>query len=225
MDDLGLYTTGTLKLHHEQTCHVLQHLREHSLSLKLSKCAFDTPSMEYLGLIIGNGLVKMNPVKLSTINTWKPPTSVKGVHSFLGFTNFYWKSILITPTFSIPSHSLPKRINLGFGELSNDTPLTTFVKSSPLPLFSPFQTPLTLFSSSLTLHSLWQVLFSCKRMLTVTYILVPTSPKHSPSPSATMIFTTENSLLSFSFFLSGNTIFKAPLFSFPSLPTTKIFHI
>ena len=93
MDDPGLHTTGTLELHHEQTRHVLQCLRKHGLSVKLSKCAFNTPFMEYLGLIIGNGLVKMDPVKLSAIDTWKPPTSVKGVCSFLGFANFYRKFI------------------------------------------------------------------------------------------------------------------------------------
>ena len=68
MDDLGLHTISTLKLHHKRTCHVLQHLHKHGLSVKLSKCTFDTPSMEYLGLIISNGLVKMDPVKLSAID-------------------------------------------------------------------------------------------------------------------------------------------------------------
>ena len=35
----------------------------------------------------------MDPAKLAAIATWKPPTSVKGVCSFLGFANFYWKFI------------------------------------------------------------------------------------------------------------------------------------
>ena len=49
--------------------------------------------MEYLGLIISNGQICMDPTKLSAIATWKPPTSVKGVRSFLGFANFYRKFI------------------------------------------------------------------------------------------------------------------------------------
>ena len=44
-------------------------------------------------MIIGQGLVCMDPVKLSTIKEWHPPSSVKGVHSFLGFVNFYRKFI------------------------------------------------------------------------------------------------------------------------------------
>ena len=50
--------------------------------------------MEYLGMIIGQGLIHMDPVKLSAIKDWHPPTSVKGVHSFLGFANFYRMFIL-----------------------------------------------------------------------------------------------------------------------------------
>ena len=49
--------------------------------------------MEYLGMIIGQGLIRMDPAKLAAIRDWHPPSSVKGVHSFLGFVNFYRKFI------------------------------------------------------------------------------------------------------------------------------------
>ena len=97
MGDLSIHTQGDLTLHHECTRHVLLHLREHGLSLKLSKCLFDAPKMEFLGMIIGQGQIAMDPVKLTAIHDWKPPASVKGIRSFLGFTNFYSKFI---PNFS-----------------------------------------------------------------------------------------------------------------------------
>ena len=58
--------------------------------------------MEYLGMIIGQGLIRMDPVKLAAIRDWHPPSSVKGVRSFLGFVNFYRKFIpnysnIVTP--------------------------------------------------------------------------------------------------------------------------------
>ena len=46
---------------------VLQRLREHGLSLKLSKWVFDTPHMEFLGMIIGQGEIKMDEKKLEAI--------------------------------------------------------------------------------------------------------------------------------------------------------------
>ena len=65
MDNLGIHTNGTLTLYHERTCCILQHLREYGLPLKISKCSFGTPTMEYLGMIIRQGLVHMDPAKLS----------------------------------------------------------------------------------------------------------------------------------------------------------------
>ena len=67
-------------LHHKCTQWVLQCLQEHGLSIKLSKCVFDAPHMEFLGMIIGQGeRIKMDKKKLEAIKEWKPPTSVKGV--------------------------------------------------------------------------------------------------------------------------------------------------
>jgi hypothetical protein len=40
-------------------------------------------------VIIGHGEVKMDLVKVDGITAWPAPTSVKEVHSFLGFCNFY----------------------------------------------------------------------------------------------------------------------------------------
>ena len=94
MDDLGIHTKDDLILHHERTWRVLQRLREHRLSIKLSKCVFDAPRMEFLGMIIGQGEVRMDEKKLGTIKEWKPPTSVKGIRSFTRFANFYRKFIL-----------------------------------------------------------------------------------------------------------------------------------
>jgi hypothetical protein len=53
--------------------------------------------MDFLGMIIGQGKVEMDPSKLTAICEWKPPASVKGIRSFLGFANFYRKFI---PNFS-----------------------------------------------------------------------------------------------------------------------------
>ena len=57
--------------------------------VKLSKTIFNTPQMEFLGMIIGQGKVEMDRRKLEAIQNWKPPTLVKAIQSFTGFANFY----------------------------------------------------------------------------------------------------------------------------------------
>jgi hypothetical protein len=45
--------------------------------------------VEYLGLIISENKINMDPTKLTGIRDWPAPTNVKGVQSFLDFGNFY----------------------------------------------------------------------------------------------------------------------------------------
>jgi len=92
MDDLMVHSVD-LEEHIMRVCLVLQRLCEHKLSVKLEKCICCTPQAEYLGLIVGEGQISMDPIKLTAINDWKSPTSVSAVRSFLGFCNFYWKFI------------------------------------------------------------------------------------------------------------------------------------
>ncbi|KIJ07821.1 hypothetical protein PAXINDRAFT_89782 [Paxillus involutus ATCC 200175] len=58
---------------------VLKRLKEHDLYLKLEKCKFDVKEVDYLGLILKEGVVKMDPVKLDAIAQWNVPENVKAI--------------------------------------------------------------------------------------------------------------------------------------------------
>ena len=88
---------------------VLEHLRKHKLFLKLEKCFFNKAEVEYLGMIVKEGHVGMDLVKLAAIQEWKPPSSVKGVWLFIGFCNFYQKFIPNFSTIAQPLHNLTKK--------------------------------------------------------------------------------------------------------------------
>ena len=81
------------------------------LHLKLEKCQFDVPEVEYLGMIIKPGQLAMDPVKLDGIATWPTPAKVKDVRSFLGFTNFYHRFISDYSTIACPLLDLTKKDN------------------------------------------------------------------------------------------------------------------
>ncbi len=75
--------------HAAKVCHFLSKLQKHDLFLKPEKCRFHQKEVKYLGVIIGQGSVKMDPVKVEGITHWPTPAMVKDVRSFLGFCNFY----------------------------------------------------------------------------------------------------------------------------------------
>ena len=85
MDDIVIHTDGT-KEEHEATVHkILTRLEKLGLFLKPEKCQFHQQEIEYLGMIVGNGQVCMDPVKVQGIAQWPTPTCVKDVRSIYRF--------------------------------------------------------------------------------------------------------------------------------------------
>ena len=74
----------------EKTQQILQWLANNNLYLKLEKYVSWKTKVEYLGLIIEENKLAMDPVKLSGITDWPTPNMLKQVGSFLGFGNYYW---------------------------------------------------------------------------------------------------------------------------------------
>ena len=89
MDDAIIAMEDNPEEHTVKVHHFLSKLQKHNLFLKPEKCRFHQKEVEYLGVIIGQGAVKMDPVKVEGIAHWPTPATVKDVRSFLGFCNFY----------------------------------------------------------------------------------------------------------------------------------------
>ena len=88
MDDV-LVASKDKKKHQQATHKLLDILETNDLFLKPEKCVWEQPRVDYLGLILEEGVMRMDPAKIAGIATWPTPTSVKQVRSFLGFCNFY----------------------------------------------------------------------------------------------------------------------------------------
>ncbi len=88
LDDI-LIMSKTKEEHCRITHEVLKVLRKNKLFLKVEKCEFEMLEMEYLGVIISEGSIHMDPVKIQGIAEWPVPTKKQQLQSFLGFTNFY----------------------------------------------------------------------------------------------------------------------------------------
>src|ERR1700678_2386928 len=92
MDDILIFAR-TQEYLERYTKLVLQRLWENDLFLKAMKCKFNKTRVEYLGMIVEEGKIAMDQIKLGGIRDWPTPTTVKQVRSFLGFGNFYRRFI------------------------------------------------------------------------------------------------------------------------------------
>jgi hypothetical protein len=97
MDDIAIHTkphVGETEKQHETRCQNLMHqildkLEENDLYLKPKKCKFLKREIDYLGVIVGNGQLKMDPKKLQGVVDWPVPRNPTSIRKILGFTNYY----------------------------------------------------------------------------------------------------------------------------------------
>jgi len=108
MDDIFIFAPDEVTLT-ENTKKVLQRLKDNDLFLKPAKCEFNKTKVEYLGMIIEEGKVSMDPGKLKGIRDWPAPTTVKQTRGFLGFGNFYRRFIRSFSNLAKPLNDLLKK--------------------------------------------------------------------------------------------------------------------
>ena len=108
LDDLLIYSANQSE-HQEHVRLVLEKLREVGLYAKLEKCKFNVSQVEFLGYIVTEKGVRMDPEKVKAVLNWATPISVKGLQSFLGFSNFYRTFIKNYSEIASPLHALTKK--------------------------------------------------------------------------------------------------------------------
>ena len=75
LDDILIYSK-TQEEHDGHVLQVLQRLREYGLYAKLEKCTFDEDHVNFLGYVISEDGISMDPSKVQTILNWQTPSSV-----------------------------------------------------------------------------------------------------------------------------------------------------
>jgi len=92
LDDILIFTK-TKKEHEQAVRWVLQVLKKNKLFLRPEKCEFCKQRIEYLGLVISENEVSMDPVKVAGVREWPTLENKTDVQAFLGFVNFYRRFI------------------------------------------------------------------------------------------------------------------------------------
>jgi len=88
LDDILIFMK--MEEEHERAVQqVLEILVEHKLFLHPEKCKFHRKQIKYLGLVILENKVKIDPVKVAGVCDWPTPENQTDVQAFIGFVNFY----------------------------------------------------------------------------------------------------------------------------------------
>jgi hypothetical protein len=108
MDDILIFSPDE-ELHVKHVREVLSRLRANKLFAKLEKSKFHARSVEFLGFIISENSVSMDPRKIQDIMNWPTPSTVQDVQSFLGLANFYRQFIPHFADIAMPLTELTKK--------------------------------------------------------------------------------------------------------------------
>ena len=96
IDDIMIFSKNEEE-HAEHLRVVLQRLREHKLYAKFSKCDFWPKEVQFLGHIISDKGISIDPSKIQDVLNWSAPTSITEIRSFLELTGYYRRFV---PDFS-----------------------------------------------------------------------------------------------------------------------------
>ena len=140
LDDILIFTM-TLEEHREIVHEVLRRLRKHDLYLRPEKCDFEVQEIEYLGLVIREGEVSMDPGKVEAVRNWAIPKNLHDIHGFLGFANFYRCFIKDFSKVARPLNDLTKKNTPWRWDTEEqqafDTLRTAFISAPILALWDP----------------------------------------------------------------------------------------
>jgi hypothetical protein len=91
---------------HVSCLQVLETLKKHQLLDKLNKCEFAQLALVYLGYVIGEGKLKLDPTKIDAIIKRSIPTNVTEVRSFFAATQYLQKFIASYAIVVAPLHTI-----------------------------------------------------------------------------------------------------------------------
>ena len=93
LDDLIIFSSDSYEEHLTYLEEIMHSLETTGLKVKQSKCHWFVEEVQYLGHMISGGGIAPLPDKVTAMQDMTRPTTVTGVKSVLGFTNYYRKFI------------------------------------------------------------------------------------------------------------------------------------
>nr|XP_043615572.1 uncharacterized mitochondrial protein AtMg00860-like [Erigeron canadensis] len=108
IDDILVYSRK--KTDHEQHLRsILQLLREEELYAKFSKCEFWLRQVQFLGHVVNDQGIHIDPAKIEAIKKWEAPKAPTEIRSFLGLAGYYRRFIENFSKIALPLTQLTQK--------------------------------------------------------------------------------------------------------------------
>ena len=113
LDDI-LIASSSEKEHIEDLRIVFRRLTEQGLVIRLEKCLFGVPSLEFLGHQVSKNGSGPTQAKVEVIQNFPQPSTIKGLQEFLGMINFYHRFLpniasILSPLYGALKSSKPQQ--------------------------------------------------------------------------------------------------------------------
>lgn len=108
LDDL-LITSATIEEHFSLLKEVARLIDLAGLTINVEKSHFVLREVKYLGFIISDGVLKVDPLKVDAISSFPTPRTVRQVRRFLGMAGWYRRFIHNYATIATPLFELTKK--------------------------------------------------------------------------------------------------------------------
>nr|GFB72462.1 hypothetical protein [Tanacetum cinerariifolium] len=92
IDDIFIYSKDE-KEREEHLKAILELLKKEELYAKFSKCEFWIPKVQFLGHVIDNQGIHVDPAKIKSVKDWASPKSQTKIRQFLGLAGYYRRFI------------------------------------------------------------------------------------------------------------------------------------
>jgi hypothetical protein len=150
LDDILIFSK-TEEEHERHLKMVLNILRQNKLYAKASKCEFWKQEIGFLGHVITPNGIKMEPGKVTAIQTWPQPDNIHELRSFLGLAGYYRRFVKGFSTIAKPlTQLLQKDIAYKWTHAQNKAfqELKTAVSEAPVLIIPDPTLPYTVVSDA-----------------------------------------------------------------------------
>src|SRR5664279_2859784 len=159
LDDVIVFASS-LEEHSARLRLVFDRLQSAGLKLKPSKCSLLQRTVEFLGHVVSEGRVGVNPAKVRDVVEWPTPTSLKEVRGFVGLCSYYRRFVKGFGEIAAPLNALSEKNKVFCWTAECDAAFQTLkeiLTTAPL-LAMPNETDMFILDADASLYSIGGVL-------------------------------------------------------------------